>query len=85
MNQLIIRFGEYYRPGQLAFYKSSDYGQSYEPWHYFVSSVDECQEKFNVPPKNKPVRVNEVLCMEYTTESIEKNDVVSSVAKDFFH
>ncbi|XP_078373908.1 laminin subunit alpha-like [Oculina patagonica] len=76
-NQLVIRFGEYYRPGQLAFHKSSDYGQTYEPWHYFVSNADECQEKFNMPLKNNPVRVDEVLCMVYTTESVDRNDIVS--------
>ncbi|XP_073244875.1 netrin-4-like [Porites lutea] len=77
VNQLVIRFGEYYRPGQLAFYKSSDYGQSYEPWHYFVSNVDDCQEKFGVTYKTKPTTVNDVLCMEYTSEAVDKNDVVS--------
>lgn len=82
MNKLVIKFGEYYRPGQLAFYKSSDYGQSYQPWHYFVSSTDECQEKFNVPVQNNPVRVDQVLCMVYPTESIDRNDVVSSVTED---
>ena len=78
VNQLVIRFGEYYRPGQLAFYKSSDYGQSYEPWHYFVSNVDDCQEKFGVTYKTKPTAVNDVLCMEYTSEAVDKNDVVCS-------
>ena len=78
MNQLVIRFGEYYRPGQLAFYKSSDYGQSYEPWHYFVSNVDDCQEKFGVTYKTKPTAVNDVLCMVYTSEAVDKNDVVCS-------
>ena len=76
MNQVVIKFGEYYRPGQLAFYKSSDYGQSYKPWHYFVSSVDECQEKFNTPNANNPVRVDQVLCMMYTSEAVDRDDKV---------
>ena len=76
MNQVVIKFGEYYRPGQLAFYKSSDYGQSYRPWHYFVSSVDECQEKFNTPNANNPVRVDQVLCMMYTSEAVDRDDKV---------
>lgn len=77
MNQVVIKFGEYYRPGQLAFYKSTDYGQSYQAWHYFVSSVDECQEKFNVPNSNSPVSVNQVLCMVYPGEAVDHNDQVS--------
>ena len=74
----MIRFGEYFRPGQLAFYKSSDYGQTYEPWHYFVSTADpnECQDKFNMPVNNNPVRVDQVLCMVYTSQQVEKNDEV---------
>ncbi|KAK2550366.1 Laminin-like protein epi-1 [Acropora cervicornis] len=72
--RVVIRFGEYYRPGQLAFYKSSDYGQTYEAWHYFVSDGDECQEKFGVPFQSNPVRVKQVLCMVYPTESVESND-----------
>lgn len=74
--RVVIRFGEYYRPGQLAFYKSSDYGQTYEPWHYFVSDGDECQEKFGVPFQSNPVTVKQVLCMVYPTESVESNDNV---------
>ena len=74
----MIKFGEYYRPGQLAFYKSSDYGQTYEPWHYFVSTADpnECQEMFNMPVINNPVRVDQVLCMVYTSARVDQNDVV---------
>ena len=72
----MIRFGEYYRPGQLAFYKSTDNGQSYEPWHYYVSTADECQEKFNRPVQNKPSKVDQVLCMQYADESVDRNDVV---------
>ena len=75
----MIRFGEYYRPGQLVFYKSTDYGQSYEPWHYFVSNADECQEKFNRPVQNSPVRVDQVLCMVYPTESVDRNAVVCNI------
>lgn len=71
----MIRFGEYFRPGQLAFYKSSDYGQTYEPWHYFVSTADpnECQDKFNRPIINNPVTVDQVLCMVYTTPQVDRN------------
>ena len=74
----MIRFGEYFRPGQLAFYKSSDYGQTYEPWHYFVSTADpnECQDKFNRPIINNPVTVDQVLCMVYTTPQVDRNDEV---------
>ena len=74
----MIKFGEYYRPGQLAFYKSSDYGQTYEPWHYFVSTADpnECQEKFNTPVINNPFRVDQVLCMVYTSTRVDQNEVV---------
>ena len=73
---MVIRFGEYYRPGQLAFYKSSDYGQTNEAWHYFLSDGDECQEKFGVPFQSNPVTVKQVLCMVYPTESVESNDNV---------
>lgn len=79
VNKLVITFGEYYRPGQLVFYKSSDYGQSYQPWHYFVSTADECQEKFNRPRQSNPVRVDQVLCTVYPTESKDINDVVSNL------
>ena len=79
VNKLVITFGEYYRPGQLVFYKSSDYGQSYQPWHYFVSTEDECQEKFNRPLESNPVRVDQVLCTVYPTESKDINDVVSNL------
>lgn len=75
----MIRFGEYFRPGQLAFYKSSDYGQTYEPWHYFVSTAadpNECEEKFNLPVSNNPVRVDQVLCMVYTSPQVDQNDMV---------
>ena len=83
MNKLVIKFGEYYRPGQLSFFKSSDYGQSYQPWHFFVSTADECQEKFNRPVQNNPVRVDQVLCMVYPTESVDRDDTVSSVTDSF--
>ena len=77
MNKVEIRFGQYYRPGQLAFYKSSDSGLSYQRWHFFVSSHDDCQEKFGVPVAINPASVSAVLCMPYTSEALEQNDVVS--------
>ena len=75
----MIKFGEYYRPGQLAFYKSRDYGRTYQRWHHFVSNAEECQEKFGVPNQNNPVRVDQVLCMTYPREAVESNDVVSAI------
>ena len=40
--------------------------------------MDDCQEKFGVTYKTKPTAVNDVLCMEYTSEAVDKNDVVCS-------
>ncbi|XP_068694373.1 laminin subunit beta-1-like isoform X2 [Montipora foliosa] len=78
-NKVVIQFGEYYRPGQLAFYKSKDYGRTYQRWHHFVSNAEECQEKFGVPNQNNPVRVDQVLCMTYPDEAVESNDVVTLI------
>ena len=42
-----------------------------------MSSHDDCQEKFGVPVTINPASVSAVLCMPYTAEAMEQNDVVS--------
>lgn len=78
--QIIFYFGDYRRPGQIAIYKSSDFGRSYQPWHYMVSQRHECTTVFGIPdgeiyilPDNQ---VNRVLCQQYDGYPYEYGETV---------
>ncbi|XP_048583639.1 laminin-like protein epi-1 [Nematostella vectensis] len=63
-----IKFGEYYRPRQMALKKSINNGQSFDDWHYFVSYPDpdkQCKEKFDETLQTQPSKENDVLCTGY--------------------
>ena len=51
------------RPGVWALEKSSDYGETYEPWQYFADHPSDCMKFFNTEAGNQPTRDDEVLCV----------------------
>jgi len=64
-----ITFGNYRRPGAIMVERSTDYGATFTPWHYLVTSPAsrECRAKFGVQAfQGVIVRVDQVLCMEYS-------------------
>ncbi|XP_028406846.1 laminin subunit beta-1-like [Dendronephthya gigantea] len=65
--ELFMTFGDYRRPEQIAFYKSKDFGATFEPWHFLVSApaVEQCRDVFNMPVTFNPEKVNTVICQQY--------------------
>ena len=83
-DKIVIKFGEYYRPKRMAFWKSSDFGKTYQPWNYYVTpgnnptSSQQCEDYFKVPEHIRPNSADDVLCLGYTEEVAEdRNQVVS--------
>ncbi|KAK3731434.1 hypothetical protein QZH41_013619, partial [Actinostola sp. cb2023] len=80
-----IYFQEFYRPVQMAFYRSMDNGASYRPWHYYVSSqntdatpTSQCADQFQKNLGTKPAFVNDVICQTYPNITAKaQNDIVS--------
>ncbi|XP_065671411.1 laminin subunit alpha-1 isoform X3 [Hydra vulgaris] len=78
--QMIFNFGYYRRPGQIAIFKSSDFGKTYHPWHYMVSLREQCTSVFGIPESEIYVlpdqNTNRVLCQEYKGYPFEFNEEV---------
>ncbi|XP_065060169.1 laminin subunit alpha-1-like [Rhopilema esculentum] len=77
---LKFTFGDYRRPGQIAIYKSTDYGRTFSPWHYQVTSLAECTSVFKIPTNlifQYPDRVNRTICVEYQNYPLEYDEVVT--------
>ncbi|XP_057303936.1 laminin subunit alpha-1-like isoform X1 [Hydractinia symbiolongicarpus] len=78
--QLLFQFGDYRRPGQIAIYKSSDFGKTYTPWHYMVSQRQECTTVFGIPDSEIYIlpdqKINRVLCQEYSGYPFEYGEQV---------
>jgi hypothetical protein len=78
--ELSMTFGDYRRPEQIAFYKSKDFGVTYEPWHFLVSApaLEQCRDVFNMPVTYNPQKVDTVVCQQYPSYSpMEYNETVS--------
>ena len=79
-HKIVIRFGEYYRPKRMAFFKSTDFGTTYQPWHYYVTPGNnptvsqQCEDVFTVPEKRIPTSADDVLCTEYPEEIAQEKD-----------
>lgn len=76
--EIEIQFGLYFRPGKLAYLKSTDGGETFEPWHYYVSyytadkpTIAEQCRSFGVVAKNRPASVNDVLCMTFPKPTLD--------------
>ena len=81
-----MTFGDYRRPEQIAFYKSTDYGVTYEPWHYLVSppALEQCRDIFNMPVTYNPEKVDTVICQQYPNYfPLEYNETVNLSSKLF--
>jgi hypothetical protein len=67
--QMIFRFGDYRRPGQIAIYKSADFGRTFQPWHFMVTQQHECTTVFGIPESEIYIlpddNVHRVLCQQY--------------------
>lgn len=75
-----MTFGDYRRPEQIAFYKSKDYGVTFEPWHFLVSApaLEQCRDVFNMPVTYNPQQVDTVICQQYPSYfPMEYNETVS--------
>uniref|UniRef100_A0A7M5V486 Uncharacterized protein n=1 Tax=Clytia hemisphaerica TaxID=252671 RepID=A0A7M5V486_9CNID len=68
--QLVFQFGDYRRPGQIAIYKSTDFGRTWQPWHFMVTQQHECTTVFGIPESEIYVlpdeNVQRVLCQQYS-------------------
>ena len=78
MKSIAIFFGDYYRPGQIAFKKksSSDESSVFTPWHYMVTESQTCEEKFGVPALDTPVAADSTLCYGYGSPALERGEKV---------
>ena len=78
--QVIFKFGDYRRPGQIAIYKSADFGKTYQPWHFMVSQRLECTTVFGIPESEiytlPDENINRVLCQEYVGYPYEYGEEV---------
>lgn len=64
-----ITFGNYRRPGAIKVEKSPDFGATFTPWHYLVTSpaVRQCSTQFGVAAHQGVISsVDQVLCTEYS-------------------
>ena len=78
--EISVAFGDYRRPEQIAFYKSKDYGATFEPWHFLVSppATEQCREMFGMEETSNPSRVDTVICQQYPSYfPLEYNETVS--------
>lgn len=50
------------RPGVWALERSTDKGQTWQPWQYFAGSEAECKLFFNVSVKQTPQTDEEIIC-----------------------
>ena len=74
-----MQFGAYRRPGQLAYYKSTDDGVTFQPWHYYVSLPPQCQEVFKTDYNRRPFQVDTVVCNVYDSLTpSDGNETVSA-------
>ena len=79
--ELSMTFGDYRRPEQIAFYKSKDFGVTYEPWHFLVSppALEQCRDVFGMPVTYNPEKVDTVICQQYPNYfPLEYNETVST-------
>lgn len=76
VKSITISFGDYFRPGQIAFYKKTG-NNSFTPWHFLVTEQEQCDEVYGKPYKTIPATNDDVLCTIYQTGAFETNENVS--------
>ena len=67
--------GDSVRPTLMAIQKSTD-GQTWVNWSYKVSSISQCQSRFQVQPSTAVTNLNGILCTTYTRAQLPRNEVV---------
>ena len=79
MNSITISFGDFYRPDHIVFSKKSNTTSNFEPWHYLVTEMGECENIFAVPYKTFPSPSDPVLCTSYDNAALQTNENVSEL------
>lgn len=80
--QIKFIFGDHQRPGAIEISRSTDYGATFNAYHYLVSHPEttECQSVFGVKHYSKGIpidRVDRVLCQHYDLyDALEYNETV---------
>ncbi|XP_046390071.1 laminin subunit alpha-like [Ischnura elegans] len=59
------------RPAVWVLEKSRDYGVTYSPWQYFATSLQQCEDVFNIDPIQKPIHDDSVICDTTQSKLIE--------------
>lgn len=65
MAYVLIKMGNSPRPGVFALERSTDYGQTWEPWQYFADTHSDCRTFFGDNYEKAISRDDSVVC---TTE-----------------
>ena len=50
------------RPGVWVLEKSTDYGQTFQPWQYFADTQSDCYNFFNKTANARILNDNDVIC-----------------------
>eukprot|EP00794_Sanderia_malayensis_P009566 gene9566-10555_t len=78
VRKIHIFFGDYRRPAQIAYSKSSDGGLTFQPWHYYVAFASQCQSVFGATFRTRPFTSNTILCTNYANFlPLESNETIS--------
>ena len=71
------------RPGVWALERSTDGGQTWQPWQYFAGNDAECQKYFGIHADEKKLRDDQVICATEFSKvlPIEDGEVYVSLTK----
>ncbi|XP_071940937.1 laminin-like protein epi-1 [Antedon mediterranea] len=89
---VIVKFANSPRPGVWILEKSSDFGNTYEPWQYFADSESDCVQSFGMNSTVQLTADDQVICTTAYSEIVPLEDgeiVVSLIngrpgANDFY-
>ncbi|XP_053393780.1 laminin subunit alpha-like isoform X2 [Mercenaria mercenaria] len=71
---IFIKMANSPRPGVWALEKSTDFGETWEPWQYFADNEYDCERFFNTKAGNIATRDNQVLCVTDFSRIVPLND-----------
>ncbi|XP_034497460.1 laminin subunit alpha-5-like [Ailuropoda melanoleuca] len=79
---VLIKFANSPRPDLWVLERSTDFGQTYQPWHFFASSKRDCLERFGPQTLERITRDDQVVCStEYSRiVPLENGEVGPGVA-----
>ncbi|WAR24784.1 LAMA-like protein [Mya arenaria] len=71
---VIIKMANSPRPGVWVLEKSSDYGETWQPWQYFADTPNDCVRFFQTEARIYPTRDDDVICVTEFSRIVPLND-----------